>query len=60
MPIDGRRNDQLCPVKNTPGYIEFPKGSALIESFPLMYPLDRVSLCVLEQWEINHIWMFHL
>ncbi len=31
MRIDGRRNDQLRPVKITPGYIDYPEGSALIE-----------------------------
>ncbi len=32
MRIDGRRNDQLRPVKITPGYIDYPEGSALIEA----------------------------
>ncbi len=31
MRIDGRRNDQLRPVKITPGYLDYPEGSALIE-----------------------------
>ncbi len=31
MRIDGRQNDQLRPVKITPGYVDYPEGSALIE-----------------------------
>ncbi len=31
MRVDSRRNDQLRPVKITPGYIDYPEGSALIE-----------------------------
>ncbi len=31
MRIDGRRNDELRPVKITPGYVDYPEGSALIE-----------------------------
>ncbi len=31
MRPDGRANDQLRPVKMTPGYIEYPEGSVLIE-----------------------------
>ena len=32
MRIDGRRNDELRPVKITPGYIDYPEGSVLIEA----------------------------
>ncbi len=31
MRIDGRRNDELRSVKITPGYVDYPEGSALIE-----------------------------
>lgn len=30
--IDGRRNNELRPVKITPGFIEYPEGSVLIEA----------------------------
>jgi len=29
--VDGRRQDELRPVKFTPGYVEFPEGSVLVE-----------------------------
>ena len=32
MRIDHRRNNQLRPVKITPGYIDYPEGSVLIEA----------------------------
>lgn len=32
MRPDGRRNNELRPVKITPGYIDYPEGSVLIES----------------------------
>ncbi len=32
MRLDGRRNDELRPVKITPGYIDYPEGSVLIEA----------------------------
>ncbi len=32
MRTDGRRNDELRPVKITPGYIDYPEGSVLIEA----------------------------
>ncbi len=32
MRIDGRRNDQLRPVLITPGYVDYPEGSVLIEA----------------------------
>ncbi len=32
MRSDGRRNDELRPVKITPGYIDYPEGSVLIEA----------------------------
>lgn len=32
MRIDGRRNNELRPVKMTPGFIEYPEGSVLIEA----------------------------
>lgn len=32
MRIDGRRNNELRPVKMTPGFIEHPEGSVLIEA----------------------------
>ena len=32
MRIDNRRNNQLRPVKITPGYIDYPEGSVLIEA----------------------------
>ncbi len=31
MRVDGRANNQLRPVKITPGYIDYPEGSVLIE-----------------------------
>lgn len=31
MRIDGRRNDELRPVIITPGYVQYPEGSVLIE-----------------------------
>jgi ribonuclease PH len=32
MRIDNRRNNELRPVKITPGYIDYPEGSVLIEA----------------------------
>lgn len=32
MRIDGRRNDELRPVKIAPGYLDYPEGSVLIEA----------------------------
>jgi ribonuclease PH len=32
MRIDGRRNNELRPVKITPGYVDYPEGSVLIEA----------------------------
>jgi ribonuclease PH len=32
MRTDGRRNNELRPVKITPGYIDYPEGSVLIEA----------------------------
>ncbi|MBI4790008.1 MAG: ribonuclease PH [Chloroflexi bacterium] len=32
MRIDGRRNDELRPVKITPGYIDYAEGSVLVEA----------------------------
>ena len=32
MRNDGRRNDQLRPVKMTPGYVDYPEGSVLVEA----------------------------
>ncbi len=32
MRIDSRRNDELRPVKITPGYVDYPEGSVLIEA----------------------------
>src|SRR5512142_79278 len=32
MRVDGRRNDELRPVLITPGYIDYPEGSVLIEA----------------------------
>jgi ribonuclease PH len=32
MRIDKRRNDELRPLKITPGYIDYPEGSVLIEA----------------------------
>ena len=31
MRIDGRKNDELRPIKITTGYIKYPEGSVLIE-----------------------------
>jgi ribonuclease PH len=32
MRIDNRRNNELRPVKMTPGFVEYPEGSVLIEA----------------------------
>jgi ribonuclease PH len=32
MRIDNRRNNELRPIKITPGYIDYPEGSVLIET----------------------------
>ncbi len=32
MRNDGRRNDQLRPVQMTPGYVDYPEGSVLVEA----------------------------
>lgn len=32
MRKDGRRNDELRPVKITPGYVDYPEGSVLVEA----------------------------
>lgn len=32
MRADNRRNDELRPVKITPGYVDYPEGSVLIEA----------------------------
>jgi ribonuclease PH len=32
MRIDHRRNNELRPVKITPGYLDYPEGSVLIEA----------------------------
>ncbi len=32
MRIDSRRNNELRPVKITPGYIDYPEGSVLVEA----------------------------
>jgi ribonuclease PH len=31
MRVDGRKNDELRPVTITPGYVQYPEGSVLIE-----------------------------
>ena len=32
MRLDNRRNDELRPIKITPGYVDYPEGSVLIEA----------------------------